>query len=107
MKTFLITAVTLLAAAGAMSAQEAVSPTASPKPEASPLPGVAQAERVVVSGGAIERSETDTAQPVVILNENNMKLATAPTLGDTLAAQPGISASGFTPRSEERRVGKE
>lgn len=97
MKTFVITAIMLLAAAGAMSAQEAVSPTASPKPEASPSPGVAQAERVVVSGGAIEHSETDTAQPVVILNENNMKLATAPTLGDTLATQPGISASGFTP----------
>lgn len=55
------------------------------------------AERVVVSGGAIERSETDSAESVTILNENNLKQQAAPSLGDTLGTQPGIAASGFAP----------
>jgi len=69
---------------------------ASGSPSPSPSPGVAEAERVVVSGGAIEQSETDKAQSVTILTEDNLKLQTAPTLGDTLATQPGVGASDFT-----------
>jgi iron complex outermembrane receptor protein len=61
-----------------------------------PSPGTTEAERVVVSGGEIERSETDKAQSVTILTEDNLKLRTQPTLGDTLAEQPGIGGSGFT-----------
>lgn len=70
-------------------------PATAPNPSPSP-PGMAEAERVVVSGGAIERSETDSAQAVTVLSEDNLKLRTEPALGDTLAAQPGIGASGFT-----------
>jgi iron complex outermembrane recepter protein len=69
---------------------------ASASPTASPSPGVAEAERVVVSGGAIEQSETDKAQSVSILTEDNLKLQTAPTLGDTLSTQPGVGGSDFT-----------
>jgi iron complex outermembrane receptor protein len=94
MKKNLTTATMLLFGASIALAQEAVSTAATPRP--SPSPGTAEVERVVVSGGAIERSETDTAQSVTVLSENNLKLRTEPTLGDTLAAQPGISASGFT-----------
>jgi iron complex outermembrane receptor protein len=70
-------------------------PSPSPTPSASPA-RTAEAERVTVVGGAIERSETDTAESVAIVSENGLKLATTPTLGDTLAAQPGIGGSGFT-----------
>jgi iron complex outermembrane receptor protein len=95
MKKVLTTASALLIGGSIALGQEAVSTAATPKP--SPLPGgTAQAERVVVSGGAIERSETDTAQPVTILSEDNLKLQTQPTLGDTLATQPGVGGSGFT-----------
>jgi iron complex outermembrane recepter protein len=95
MKKILTTATALFFGATIAIAQEALSTGATPKP--SPLPaGTAQAERVVVSGGAIEQSETDKAQPVTVLSEDNLKLRTEPTLGDTLAAQPGIAASGFT-----------
>jgi iron complex outermembrane receptor protein len=100
MKQFLMIPIILLGVAAILPAQGPVStasPPITPSPAPAPSPGVAEAERIVVSGGAIERSETDTAQPVVILNENSMKLATTPTLGDTLAAEPGIGASGFTP----------
>src|SRR5438045_9372704 len=98
MKKLLVIAIAMLFALATGTAQ-VVSPTPSPSatPTASPSGATAEAERVVVSGGEIERSETDTAQPVVIMNENSMKLATTPTLGDTLATEPGIGASGFTP----------
>jgi iron complex outermembrane recepter protein len=92
MKNFLIT-IAALAAATLASAQDAVKPAASPTP--SPATA-AETERVVVTGGAIEQSETDKAQSVTILNENNLKQKSAPTLGDTLANEPGIAGSGFT-----------
>lgn len=91
MKNLITTAAALLAVASFAAAQDAVRPTASPKPA-----GTAETERVVVIGGAIEQSETDKAQSVTILNENNLKEKTAPTLGDTLSNEPGIAGSGFT-----------
>jgi len=84
----------LLFRASIAVAQNPAPASASPTP--SPSPGVAEAERVVVSGGAIEQSETDKAQSVTILTEDNLKLQTAPTLGDTLSTQPGVGGSDFT-----------
>jgi len=92
MKNFLTTAAALLAIASFVAAQDAVQPAASPKPAQT-----AETERVVVVGGAIEQSETDKAQSVTILNENNLKQKAAPTLGDTLNSEPGVAGSGFTP----------
>jgi iron complex outermembrane recepter protein len=94
MKRNFLQAAMILAAHNLLA--QAATPTATPSPSASPA-RTAEVERITVVGGAIERSETDTAEPVVIINENDMKLATTPTLGDTLATQPGIGASGFTP----------
>jgi iron complex outermembrane receptor protein len=93
MKKILTIPVALLLGASIAIAQEAVSTAASPAPSPS---GTNEVERVVVSGGEIERSETDTAQAVTILSEDNLKLHTQPTLGDTLATQPGVGGSGFT-----------
>ena len=90
MKQFLIAAV-LAGTATLASAQDAVRPAASPTPGAA-----AETERVVVVGGAIERSETEKAQSVTILNENALKQKAAPNLGDTLSNEPGIAGSGFT-----------
>jgi iron complex outermembrane recepter protein len=94
MKKVFTAAITLLFWVCLVMAQNPAPPASSPAP--SPSPGVAEAERVVVSGGAIERSETDKAQSVTILSEDNLKLQIAPTLGDTLATQPGVGGSGFT-----------
>jgi len=94
MKKVLTAATMLLFCAPIVMAQNPAPASASPTP--SPSPGVAEAERVVVSGGAIEQSETDKAQSVTILTEDNLKLQTAPTLGDTLSTQPGIGGSDFT-----------
>src|ERR1044071_4759047 len=95
MKKVLTAATMLFFGARAAIAQSPASLGSSPSP--SPSPGVAEVERVLVSGGAIEQSETDKAQSVTILNEDNLKLRTEATLGDTLADQPGVAASGFTP----------
>jgi iron complex outermembrane recepter protein len=94
MKQFLLQAA-ILFAAPIILAQTSTPAAPSPSPTASPA-RTAEAERVTVVGGAIERSETDTAQAVTILSEDNLKLQTAPTLGDTLATQPGVGGSGFT-----------
>src|SRR4030095_10605213 len=94
MKKVLTAAITLLLGAHTATAQNPAPAASSPTP--SPSPGVAEVERVVVSGGAIEQSETDKAQSVTILTEDNLKLRTEATLGDTLAEQPGVAASGYT-----------
>jgi iron complex outermembrane receptor protein len=95
-KLFLIL-LTLSVSTFARAQAPATSGAASPSPNLNVNPnGTAEAERVTVTGGAIEQSETDTAEPVTILNENNLKENAAPTLGDTLSAQPGVAASGFT-----------
>jgi iron complex outermembrane receptor protein len=94
MKKILTLAIALLLGASIAIAQEAVSTAPSPKPSPSPS-GTTEVERVVVSGGAIESSETDKAQSVTILSEDNLKLQTQPTLGDTLETQPGVGGSGF------------
>jgi iron complex outermembrane receptor protein len=94
MKKVLTAAAMLLFRASIAIAQNPAPVSGSPSP--SPSPGVAEAERVVVSGGAIELSETDKAQSVTILTEDNLKLQTAPTLGDTLSTQPGVGGSDFT-----------
>lgn len=82
----------LISSAGLVAAQDAAAPTPTPSPGKT-----AEAERVVVSGGEIERSATDTAQAVTVLNEDQLKQQSAASLGDTLANQPGIAASGFSP----------
>src|SRR6201989_1213444 len=91
MNKFLITAIAVLAIARAAIDQEAGAPAASATPSRT-----AETERVVVTGGAIDQSETDKAQSVTILNENDLKKKAASTLGDTLANEPGIAGSGFT-----------
>jgi iron complex outermembrane receptor protein len=94
MKKVLTAATMLFFCARIAIAQNPAPASASPTP--SPSPGEAEAERVVVSGGSIEQSETDKAQSVTILTEDNLKLQTAPTLGDTLSTQPGVGGSDFT-----------
>ena len=75
-------------------AQDAL-PSSPAAPDASPSPGN-ETERVVVSAGAIEHSETDTVEPISILSQQDLKREAGATLGDTLDNQPGVAASGFT-----------
>src|ERR687887_2049260 len=90
-----LTAATMLLFCTHIARPQNPAPAAS-SPTPSATPGTPEVERVVVSGGEIERSETDTAQSVTILSEDNLKLHTEATLGDTLATQPGVGGSDFT-----------
>lgn len=96
MKTLLIASAVTLLMRNISIAQDAPPSSASRSPSPSPSDRTAQAERVVVSGGNLERSGTDSAQSVTVVNENELKLQVAPTLGDTLGSEPGVAASGFT-----------
>ena len=73
------------------------SPTPTPSVTATTGIGTATTSRIVVTGGEIEQSSTDTAQAVTVLNDAQLKELAAPGLGDTLATQPGVAASGFAP----------
>ncbi len=52
---------------------------------------------MVVMALPLERTLFEQAQPVSLLAEESLKLSLAPTLGETLQALPGVSASGFSP----------
>ncbi|MEO7725149.1 MAG: TonB-dependent receptor [Chthoniobacterales bacterium] len=83
----------LLTSAQALAAQDAVPSPATP----SPLPNNAsETQRIVVTGGEIERSSADTAQPVTVLNGDELKEKAGVSLGDTLRNEPGVAGSGFT-----------
>ena len=73
-------------AAAAVAAQSA---------EPTPTPA-ATTERIFVTAGGIEHSQTDTVEPVSVLSDIALKQQAAPTLGDTLRDQPGVASSGFT-----------
>ena len=90
-KNITLATVTLVLSASVACAEDAVAPAASPSPNKS-----AESERVVVTAGAIEHSETDTIEPVSVLNQEELKRDANATLGDTLRDQPGVAASGFT-----------
>ncbi len=93
MKTFFAVVLTLLVLVPVARAQDANLPA----PSASPSPARnATTERVIVTAGAIEHSQTETVEPVSVLNQQELKRQAGATLGDTLRDQPGVAASGFT-----------
>jgi iron complex outermembrane recepter protein len=93
LKTLFLILLTFAVTGETVSAQVAVSPAPSP----APAKKTAEAEAVVVSAGAIEHSETDTVESVTILSGVQLKQQNVATLGDALANEPGVAASGFSP----------
>ena len=55
------------------------------------------ADSVVVSAGADPRSRLEVAQPISVLSGEDLELAIQPTLGETLASQPGVGSTYFGP----------
>jgi iron complex outermembrane receptor protein len=54
-------------------------------------------EEVVVSAAGDPRSLSDVAQPVTVLDGATLQEKVQPTLGETLAREPGISATSYSP----------
>jgi iron complex outermembrane receptor protein len=53
--------------------------------------------QIVVTGSPLGETAFDQAQPVSALTGRDLKLKLAPSLGETLKGEPGISSSYFTP----------
>ena len=95
MKQILTIAIALLLGASiAIRAKQPLQRARPAQPHHRPA-GTSEVERVVVSGGEIESSETDKAQSVTILSEDNLKLHTSRRLGtrslSNRASVPAIS----------------
>jgi len=54
-------------------------------------------EDVVVSAGVSPQSVADVAQSVVVLDERELAQKIAPTIGETLAQEPGVQQTQFAP----------
>ena len=54
-------------------------------------------EAVVVTARTDERGLNELAQPVSVLGGAELRVRDQATIGDTLAHQPGVSATGYTP----------
>ncbi len=97
MKKFIAVLCALSSSAQFATAQVEVT---SPSPTATPATktgATSEAARIIVTGGQIEQSSTDTAQAITVLNDAQLKERAAASLGDTLDTQPGVAASGFAP----------
>ncbi len=85
-----------LAAAGLAPAQTAPS---APPPTAPHAHGhaVISLEQFVTTATPFARNQVDLAQSTTVLGGRSLLLKQQPTLGETLAAEPGISATSFGP----------
>ena len=54
------------------------------------------ADEIVVTGSGL-RSQLELAHPVTVLSDETLELRLQPTLGETLAQEPGISQTWFAP----------
>ncbi|MFQ6372212.1 TonB-dependent receptor [Shewanella sp. YIC-542] len=54
-----------------------------------------QIENIVVTASPLGRSALESSTPVTVLSDDQLKLNTEPTLGDTLDKLPGVQASHF------------
>jgi iron complex outermembrane receptor protein len=53
------------------------------------------AEEIVVTASADSRRESEVYQPVNVLGEQELQARVQPTLGETLAQEPGVTSSSF------------
>ncbi|MDP9193036.1 MAG: TonB-dependent receptor [Acidobacteriota bacterium] len=54
-------------------------------------------EEIVVSASPDPRAASEVAQPVDVVSGEELQMRRQPTLGETLAAQPGVTSTGFAP----------
>lgn len=58
-----------------------------------------EVEEIVITGSPLARGAEDLSQPVNVLSGDELLISTEPTLGETLAKEPGLSSSYFGPGS--------
>lgn len=73
------------------------SPTAFAQATTAETGGAARLEEVVITATPLRRAVLATAQPVAVLHGDDLATAIRSSLGETLANQPGVSATAFGP----------
>ncbi|MFC3578801.1 TonB-dependent receptor [Sphingomonas hylomeconis] len=66
--------------------------------QSTPAPARAEQQDIIVTA-PVQRSETDVLQGTSILTGEELTRELRPTIGETLARQPGVSASSFGPNA--------
>jgi iron complex outermembrane recepter protein len=84
------TTVALAVCAGSAVGQSVVTP---------PPRSVVQLPPVVVTGNPLGSQLLDLAAPITVLDGERLRQRSAPTLGETLSGEPGISSSWFGPNA--------
>ncbi|WP_380786088.1 TonB-dependent receptor [Sphingomonas sp. R86521] len=82
-----------------LAATPALAQTAPADPGSSPDPGSATAQREIIVTAPVSRSETDVLQGTSVLTGAELTRQLRPTIGETLARQPGVSATSFGPNA--------
>jgi iron complex outermembrane receptor protein len=99
-KTFIGISALAVFAATAATAQTDTTPTGAPAdtPAATPTPTPApRAAAEILVTAPVRQSETDVLQGTSILSGAELTRNLRPTIGETLARQPGVSATSFGP----------
>ncbi len=100
MKTMLFGATALAALLSAHAqAQVAATDPATPAPAPAPAqaPAVATNQRDIIVTAPLQTSERDVLQGTTVLTGQELTRQLRPSIGETLARQPGVSASSFGP----------
>ncbi len=61
------------------------------------LENVAHKEEILVTGSAVERSQLDVANPSNVLSGDELRARLQPSIGETLANEPGVNSTFFGP----------
>lgn len=61
------------------------------------LERITHQEQILVIGSGFERSQLDLATPTNVLSGDELQASLQPTLGETLAAEPGVNSTYFGP----------
>ncbi len=78
-----------------LAATPALAQTASPAPAPTPAPP----QRDIIVTAPVSRSEADVLQGTSVLTGAELTRQLRPTIGETLARQPGVSATSFGPNA--------
>ncbi len=89
----------ILACGGAATAQTPAPPANTPSDAKPGVTNVSELPPVVVTASPLPSSLFDQAQPVTVLSGQKLQQLLAPTIGETLAREPGINSSYYGPNA--------
>ena len=92
-------AVAALTAPGANATTASTTPAATPSPAATPPEDAQDDSKDIVVTAPIARREADVLSGTSVVSGEELTRSLQPTIGETLAKQPGVSATSFGPNA--------